>query len=501
MSAARLVLHPDFSIGPVDPNLFGSFVEHLSRCVYGGIYEPGHATATAEGFRGDVLELTRELNVPLVRYPGGNFVSAYNWKDGIGPREQRPRRLELAWRMVETNQFGLNEFIDWCRAASTEPFLAVNLGTGDGASAAQLVEYCNHPGGSYWSDLRIQHGWKEPHRVKFWCLGNEMDGEWQIGHKTATEYGRVAVEAARMMRGVDPTIKLVACGSSHTGMPTYLDWDHEILRHLYCVVDFISLHNYVGNRDGKLGKFFAASLRFDRQIRDIAALCDLVKSQQKGSKDIQLAFDEWNVWFHSNEQDTKVAPWQEAPPLIEDIYTLEDALVVGCYLITLLRHADRVKIACLAQLVNVIGAIFTKTGGGACRQTIFYPFRDASRHGRGEVLRTQLTSDRYDVEGVGAVDLLEVVPVLHRDKGELVLFAVNRDQKDELRLTVDLRAFSRGAFLEHTILDGPDLKARNTVEAPDQVQPRTAKSTPAFEDGVMEIALPPLSWNVIRLSV
>jgi alpha-N-arabinofuranosidase len=500
MSSANLILHPAFAVAQVDPNLFGSFVEHLGRCVYGGIYEPGHSTATAEGFRGDVLELTREIGVPLMRYPGGNFVSGYNWKDGIGPKEQRPRRLELAWRTVETNQFGLNEFIDWCRAAGTEPFLAVNLGTGDPASAAALVEYCNHPGGSYWSDLRIAHGWKEPHRVKFWCLGNEMDGEWQLGHKTATEYGRIAVETGRMMRGVDPEIKLVACGSSFPGMPTYIGWDREVLRHTYDVVDYISLHRYFDNTKNNLGEFLTASLLMDRQIREINAVCDVVKAERKGKKDILLAFDEWNVWFHSHDQDKKVAPWQEAPPLIEDVYTLEDALVVGCLLITLLRHADRVKMACLAQLVNVIGAIFTRTGGGACRQTIFYPYRDASRHGRGEVLRAQLTSDRYTATG-GEVDLLEIVPVLHREKGELVLFAVNRDQKEDLRLTADLRSFSKSTFLDHSILDGPDLKARNTVDAPETVQPRWSKIAPEVKDGVMEIALPPLSWNVVRISV
>lgn len=501
MPSAQLTLHPSFSVAQVDPRLFGSFLEHLGRCIYGGIYEPGHATSGSEGFRGDVLEMIREVDVPVVRYPGGNFVSGYNWKDGVGPKEARSPRLDLAWRSIESNQFGTNEFIDWCRAAGTAPLIAVNLGTGGPESAAQLVEYCNHPGGSYWSDLRISHGWKEPHSVKYWCLGNEMDGSWQIGHKTASEYGRIAAEAAKLMKLVDPAIELVACGSSGVHLSTYLEWDQEILNHLYEHVDYISLHNYLGNGVNKLGKYLADSLQIDQQIRDIISVCDLVKARKKGAKQINLSFDEWNVWYHSAEQDKKVVPWTKAPPLIEDHYTLEDALVVGCILITLLRHADRIKIACLAQLVNVIAPIFTQTGGGSFRQTTFYPYCDASRFGRGEVLQSNLTCDKYEVEERGQVDLLEMVPVLDRDKGELTFLAVNRHQTESLRLNVDLRAFRDSRFIEHTVLDGPDLKARNTFESPFAVQPRSVSDTATFRDGWLAIDFPPVSWNVVRFSI
>lgn len=500
MPTAQLSLHPDFSVSKVDPRLFGAFVEHMGRCVYGGIYEPGHPTSNKEGFRRDVLDLVKELDTPIVRYPGGNFVSGYNWQDGVGPKESRPRRLELAWRSIETNQFGTNEFIDWCRAAGTDPMFAVNLGTGTAETARQFIEYCNYPGGSYWSDLRISHGWKEPHKIKTWCLGNEMDGGWQIGHKTAEEYGRIALETAKVMRAVDPSIELVACGSSYPAMPTFPDWDVEVLTHLYGHVDYISLHQYFNNRENNLGKFLAQSRVIDQQIRDVIAVCDLVRARKRGRRDIQLAFDEWNVWYHSTETDNKREPWLEAPPLLEDIYTLEDALVIGCILITLLRHADRVKIACMAQLVNVIGPIFTQTGGGCYRQTIFYPFRDASKYGRGEVLRGELQCDTYEVADIGTVDWLEIVLVLQRENGALTFFAVNRHPAEPLTLRVDVRGFSRCEFIEHVVLDGDDPKARNTFAEPTKVQPHLCTGTTRLDNGFLEIRLPRLSWNVIRFS-
>jgi len=204
-------LHRDFAIGTTHPRLFGSFIEHLGRCIYGGIFEPGHPAADAKGFRQDVMKLVRELSPTVMRYPGGNFVSGYNWEDGVGPVEQRPARLDLAWFSTETNHFGTNEFMDWCKAANVEAMMAVNLGTRGGDAARNLVEYCNHAGGTYWSDLRKSHGWPQPHNVKFWCLGNEMDGPWQMEHKTATEYGRIAAEAAKMMKWVDPSLTSARC--------------------------------------------------------------------------------------------------------------------------------------------------------------------------------------------------------------------------------------------------------------------------------------------------
>lgn len=416
---AKITLHRGLKIGTVDPRLYGSFIEHLGRAVYGGIYEPGHSTSDEKGFRQDVLSLVQELNVPIVRYPGGNFVSGYNWEDGIGPQANRPRRLELAWRTIETNQFGLNEFISWCRKARSSPLIAINLGTRGVGAARSIVEYCNHPGGTYWSDLRHSHGYPEPHAVKTWCLGNEMDGPWQIGHKTADEYGRAACEAAKVMKWVDSSIELVACGSSGKGMPTFPAWEATVLEHTYDQVDYISLHSYYGNRRGDTRNFLAKSLDMDSFITSVVAVCDYVKAKQGSKKTIFLSFDEWNVWFHSNAADREIPAWSIAPPQLEDVYTFEDALLVGCMLITLLKHADRVKIACLAQLVNVIAPIMTETGGGVWRQTIFYPFSHVSRYGRGSVLNLLVDSPVYVDKEFDNVPCIEAVGTWNEETGSL----------------------------------------------------------------------------------
>ncbi|NLG83830.1 MAG: alpha-N-arabinofuranosidase [Firmicutes bacterium] len=499
MQEAKITLDRDFVIGEIDPRLYGSFLEHLGRAIYTGIYEPDHPTADELGFRRDVLELVRELGVSIVRYPGGNFVSGYNWEDGVGPRSERPRRLDLSWRTVETNEVGLNEFAAWAKKAGAEVMMAVNLGTRGPDAARSLVEYCNHPGGSYWSDLRRAHGVTEPHRIKVWCLGNEMDGPWQIGHKTAEEYGRLACETAKVMRWVDPSIELGVCGSSGEGMPTFPSWEVTVLEHTYEHVDYLSLHTYFGNRDGDLANFLAQSVGMDRFIRTAIAACDYVQAKKRGKKRINLSFDEWNVWYHSNEADRKIEPWSIAPPLLEDIYNLVDALVVGCMLITLLKHADRIKIACLAQLVNVIAPIMTVKGGPAWRQTIFYPFLHASRYARGTALATLVRAPLYDTKQFEAVPLLEAVATVEEERGELVIFAVNRSQEEALALEVELRGM-RAAYrpLEHLVLANDDPQAVNTAAEPYRVAPYLQEGA-KLEDDRLKVILPRLSWNTIRL--
>jgi alpha-N-arabinofuranosidase len=498
MKSAALTVDPAFRIGEIDPRLYGSFIEHLGRAVYDGIYEPRHPMADESGVRRDVLDLVRELGVPIVRYPGGNFVSGYNWEDGVGPRPDRPKRLDLAWRTLETNEFGTNEFCAWAKKAKAEVMLAVNLGTRGIEAARDLVEYCNHPRGTYWSDLRISHGVKAPHKIRTWCLGNEMDGPWQIGHKTAEEYGRLACETAKVMKCVDPSIELVACGSSGRGMDTFPAWEATVLEHTYEHVEYISLHTYCNNRADDIGKFLAQSVGMDDFIRTVIATCDHAKSRKRSAKTLMLSFDEWNVWYHSNEQDKKIEPWSVAPPLLEDIYTLEDALAVGCMLITLLKNADRVKMACLAQLVNVIAPIMTVKGGVAWRQTIFWPFFHASNFGRGVALRPVIQSPVYETKDFGGVPLLESVATLDQAAETLTLFAVNRDHQDALALSADLRSFAGYTVREHLILEHADAKARNTAAQPNNVVPH-AKGDAALRDGRLTASLPKLSWNVIRL--
>ena len=436
MKVAKMILDKAYTIGRIDPRMYGSFIEHLGRAVYGGIYEPTHPLADEQGFRRDVIDRVRELGVPVVRYPGSNFVSGFNWEDSVG--KDRPKRLDLAWFTTETNEVGMHEFCDWCKKANTSPMYSINLGTRGPEQARDVVEYANHPGGSKFSDLRIQNGKKDPLNIRLWCLGNEMDGPWQMGAKTAYEYGRIANESAKMMKWVDPSIELVACGSSSSEMPTFGSWEYEMLSECYDNIDYVSLHRYYGNPTNDTPGFLARSMDLDAFIKTVVSICDAVGGKKHSKKKLNLSFDEWNVWYHSNEADQKIPRWTEAPPLLEDIYNFEDALLVGSMLITLLRHADRVKIACMAQLVNVIAPIMTSPSG-AWAQTIYYPYQIASLCGRGTALQTLVRCDTYPSKTYGDAPILDAVAVAAEDKRQLTIFAVNKDLENESELTCDLR--------------------------------------------------------------
>ena len=497
MKKAKLILDKDFAIGKIDPRVYGSFIEHIGRAVYDGIYEPGHPMADEQGFRRDVIDYVKRLNVPVTRYPGGNFVSGFNWEDSIGPKNQRPHRLELAWFVTETNEFGLHEFCDWAKKANTEVMYAVNLGTRDSDAARSIVEYCNHPSGTTWSDLRIKNGAKDPFNIKLWCLGNEMDGPWQMNAKTAYEYGRVANESAKMMKWVDPSIELVACGSSSEGMKTFGSWEYEMLNECYNNVDYVSLHRYFNNRANDTQDFLATTLDLNDFIHTVASICDTVKGKLHSKKTLQLSLDEWNVWYHSdqaNEELIKRERWGKALPYNEDIYNFEDALHVGLTLITILNNADRVKIACLAQLVNVIAPIMTRPGGGVWAQSIYYPFMHTSQYGRGVSLRPVVDCERYDTSHHTDVPVIDCAATL-ADDGSVTVFAVNRNHDEDVIMDCDLRAFGEMEVTSHTVLRHDDMKAFNTEESPDTVVPYELKP----EKAISELRLPAASWNVIRL--
>jgi alpha-L-arabinofuranosidase len=496
MLSGKIVVDRDFVIAPLDRRIFGTFVEHMGRCVYGGIYEPGHATADAKGFRQDVLALTQELGATIVRYPGGNFLSGYNWEDGVGPKDQRPRRLDLAWGSTETNQFGTNEFITWCKAAGVEPMFAVNLGTRGPDEARHFIEYCNHPGGTQYSDLRRAHGFEKPHGVKFWCLGNEMDGPWQICQKTALEYGRVAQQTAKVMRWVDPGVALTACGSSNRSMPTYGHWEHDVLEQCFDQVDYISLHQYFRNDSNDIKTYFGVIKDLESFIREVAAIADAVAAKRRSAKRIMLSLDEWNVWYKAHAaSDLRKPGWPEAPELIEEIYNFEDALIVGGVLITLMNNADRVKAACLAQLVNVIGAIMTESGGPAWRQTIFHPFSQASQFGRGNVLRAKVETEGYAAGNYAHLDYL-LSSVLYDEKsGRATVFALNCSSDEEMELSVELRGLGIRKIVSASEMHHADLKATNTKTAPDTVKPRQHSGC-SFAGSTLQAKLRPLSWNV-----
>lgn len=497
MKKAELVVDKHFLVSEVDKRIYGSFIEHLGRAVYEGIYQPDSPFADEEGLRKDVLEMVRELQVPIVRYPGGNFVSGYHWEDSVGPKEQRPAKVDLAWGVIETNEFGLNEFTSWAKKADTEVMMAVNLGTRGPEDAKNVLEYCNLKGGTYYSDLRRKHGCEEPHNIKLWCMGNEMDGPWQMGHKTAAEYGRVAQETARLMKMLDPTIETVACGSSSLKMDTFGTWEETVLDACYEEMDYLSLHQYYGNYDNDTPDFLASNVGMDEFISSVVSICDCVKAKKRSKKKINLSFDEWNVWYHSNEADKKLEKWVKAPHQLEDIYNFEDALLVGSMLITMLRHADRVKVACLAQLVNVIAPIMT-SDTGAWKQTIFYPYMYTSRYGRGTVLHTVVKSPVYESKSYGEAPYLDAVLVMNEEEETLTVFAVNKSLEEDLELTCDLRQFSDYHMEEHVVLSHQDMKAVNTQENPDTVAP-FAGNTLKLEDGRLTGVLGKHSWNMIRL--
>ena len=484
---AKLTIDKDHQIGNIDRRIYGSFIEHLGRAVYGGIYEPTNNNADECGFRRDVLDMVRELNVPIVRYPGGNFVSGYNWEDGIGDKSKRPRKMELAWLSVETNEVGVDEFQEWAKRVGSEVMMAVNLGTRGPDEARNLIEYCNSDTDTYYANLRRKNGFEKPFGFKLWCLGNEMDGDWQICHKTAEEYGRVATEAAKVLKWVDPSIELVACGSSDPNMPTYGEWERTVLDHTYDYVDYLSLHCYYGNKAKNTPDFLARAEDMDKFIKNTAKICDEIKAKKNSDKTLMLSFDEWNVWYRTKDEEKTAQRWQIAPHLLEEKYTFEDALLVGCMLMTLQNNSDRVKVACLAQLVNVIAPIMTENDGGAWRQSIFYPYMYASLYGNGVALNTSCEVNSYKSSEGWDIPYLYTSSIYNSENDEIVVFAVNRSLDEKIELDIKLEGYE---LCSHIELYSSELDASNEM-GNERIKPEERKVSRG------EIALKEHSWNML----
>ena len=511
---AKVYLNARRKRASMDPRLMGAFLEHLGRAIYGGVYEPGSPLSDASGFRSDVLREMQELKCPIMRYPGGNFVSGYDWLHGVGPKNDRPTVLERAWNSIETNQFGTDEFIEWCRLVGTEPLLATNLGTGTPETSAALVEYCNVEKGTRWSDLRRAHGYERPHAVKTWCLGNEMDGWWQIGHLPAREYGRKARDAARQIRSVDPTTELIACGSSAPFMPTYLAWDRETLEECYPEVDGLSLHRYYGNTQEETGedssRFVALNLDMDMQIQETIAVCDYVRGLLKSPKRLWLSFDEWNVWYRARSGDHLNGRGEFAPPLLEEVYNLEDALLVGGLVNTLLRQSERVRIGCLAQIINVIAALVTSEDA-VLRQTIYYPYSWGIKYAKGDVLDVLVESETYPItRGYSAsysdarlartesAPYLDVAATLDPESGACSVLLLNRDLDRERDVELRLDGITPTRVVEAETITGADLKAVNTFEHPNNVAGQEFEAP--SPGSTMTLRLPARSYTAMRLA-
>lgn len=494
--AAHITVDKAYKIADVDNRLYGSFLEHVGRAIYTGIYEPGHPLADEDGFRTDVLQAVLALNVPITRYPGGNFVSGYNWKDGIGPRDRRPTRLELAARILETNEIGVDEFMKWAQKANTEAMMTVNLGTKGIDSARELVEYCNYPGGTQWSDMRIQNGVQDPYGIKVWCLGNEMDGPWQIGQKDAREYGNLAAQAGKAMKLVDPSIELVVCGSAATNLPTYPAFDAEVLERTYDYADYICLHAYYNNVPEDNLNFLARSASMDEYIRTMAGICDYVQAKRRSRKRVKLSFDEWNVWYHSYEKDKKIEHWTKAPAQSEEDYTMLDALVFGSCFLSLLNNCDRVRMACVAQLVNVLAPIIALPGGSCYCHTTYYPYQHVSLYGRGIAYQAAVSCPKFDCRDYEQVPYVDAAVVLSEDEEYLTVFAVNKDLDNPFALTLSLHGFEGYLPAEHIVMNGaPD--EGNSPGSPNAVIPRLHSGL-SMSEGVAEAVLPEGSWNVLR---
>jgi alpha-L-arabinofuranosidase len=493
---ASVVIDPESHRGEVDRRLFGSFVEHMGRCVYTGIYEPTHPSADERGFRSDVARLVQELGVSLVRYPGGNFVSGYDWTDGIGPCERRPRRLDLAWRAIETNQVGTDEFLAWASALGLEPMLAVNLGTAGVREAAALVEYCNIAGGTELSELRRTYGADRPHGVRLWCLGNEMDGPWQIGHKDAPAYATLAAETAKAMRLVDPGIELVACGSSFHEMPTFGSWESTVLELAGEHVDYLSMHAYYEERDGDTDSFLASGASMDAFVDGVVATIDAVAARRRTTRRIDISFDEWNVWYQSRFPGMDSFPLEVAGLRIEDDYSALDAVVVGDLMSSLLNHSDRVRIACLAQLVNVIAPIRTEPGGPAWRQSTFHVFSRVAALARGNGLVTRVTAPELATRRYGDVPSVAAAATHDPGRDVVAVFLTNR-APHATTVCVRHAEFARWTTVDAEHIAADDVGPLDRARASDV---RLAPLSASDDERSTTLSLPARSWTVLRAS-
>ncbi len=499
MLEAKVVCNKNFITGEIDPRLFGSFAEHMGRVIYSGIYEPQNCCSDEHGFRKDVLHTVKEMGVTAVRYPGGNFVSAYHWEDGVGPKECRPRRLELAWKSIETNEFGTNEFMQWARIAGVIPILTVNLGTRGIDEAVQYLEYCNFPEGTKYSELRKSHGIEQPYGVKLWCLGNEMDGHWQIGHKSAADYGKLAAETGKAMKAIDPEIELIACGSSLSSMPTCPQWDMEVLEQAYEVIDYLALHQYYGGQEKGTKDFLAQSLDMEEYIKTIRSAAQVVKQKKHSDKNMKFSVDEWGVWAASATTVVKEAEknaWQTAPSLSEQIYTMEDALLFAEMQMAIVRNADVIKIACQSLLTNVSACIMTEKGGGLWLQTIYYPFYYFANYAHGVVLETVVSCETYKSSQF-EVPYLDVLAVWNKEEQEIAVFLVNRSETESIKCEACFQDFELNDVKMAVALYAEDKKMTNQLDH-NAVVPRKNTSV-SIQGNRCTVEAAPLSFHVVRL--
>jgi alpha-N-arabinofuranosidase len=485
---ARIKIDIDRTIGEVHPHLFGNFAEHLGRMIYGGIYEEGSPLADTDGYRKDVIDVVKPLGVSILRWPGGNFASGYNWTDGIGPKEQRPARLELAWNDLESNRFGTDEFLRYAEKIGAEPYICLNLGLGTIDDARHWVEYTNEEKHTYWADLRRKNGRDAPYKVKYWGLGNEIDGPWQLGHKSAEEYALFALETAKAVRAVDRDIKLIASGSSNYGANAdWIGWNRTVLTTLRNQIDYISLHTYIGNQDNNLEKFLGRSQQIEHYIDVTAGLIKQAQSGQQNPRTIAIAYDEWNVWYRAHNAEK-----------LEEVYNFEDALAMGMFFNAFFRHADVVKMANLAQMVNVIAPIMTNKQG-LFLQTTYFPLAEFAKQRGNMSLDVWSTGPTYSIDRRPAIPYLDVSSTYDAKNHVLFVNVLNRNKDKSIAARVENEGMHIGASVDVWEMNHPDLKATHTFGDDKKVRPTTKTITAAVTGDAFTYTFPAHSLTILRV--
>ncbi|MBS1877489.1 MAG: alpha-N-arabinofuranosidase [Acidobacteria bacterium] len=492
---AHIKIDTDRTIGEVDPLIFGNFAEHLGRCIYGGLYEPGSPLADAEGYRKDVMEAIHGLGVTMLRWPGGNFASGYNWKDGIGPKKDRPVRPEGAWGSLEPNQFGTDEFLKYCERVGVTPYVCINAGLGTVEEARQWVEYTNESRDTYWAQQRRKNGRQEPYKVKYWGLGNEIDGPWQLGHKSAEDYVKFALEAAKAMRRADDSIKLIASGSSNFRPGSnWIQWNQTVLEGLKSEIDYISLHTYIGNSKNNLEQFLAASQDIDQRIAVVEGLIRAAQASMERPRPIYIAYDEWNVWYRARGE----SEFETGKTRLEEIYNFEDALAMGMFLNSFIRHANVVKMANLAQVVNVIAPIFTNEKG-LFLQPIYFPLAEYAKQRGNVAIDALIVSPTYRVGAREPIPYLDSSVTLDKKGGYLYVNVLNKSEKLDIAARIENITGTLGASIDVWQMDYPDLKATHTFGADKKVRPST--KTIVGSGNKLNYTFPKHSLTILRAKV
>ena len=497
MEKSWIVLDPAYTISEVDPRIFGGFLEHMGRAVYEGVYDPKSSHSDENGFRRDTMGALRKLKMTAMRYPGGNFASGYHWMDGIGPKDARPTVRELAWQSIEPNQFGTDEYLQMARMMDWTPMMTVNLGTGSPEEARNWVEYCNSPVGSRYSNLRAKYASETPYGVKLWCLGNEMDGPWQLGHVPADQYAILAQQAAKLMKDTDPSIETVACGSCTISLPTYMDWDRTVLEYMGSYADYISLHRYVGNPKGDTADYLAVTNSIDQQIEEMDAVCRFVQARSHSKKRHFLCFDEWNVWYRTHNPEDTNGRGKFAPPLIEEHYNLEDALVAAGFLNSFIRHADTVKIANIAQIVNVIAPILTR-GDEMLLQSIYYAFGMFASRRQGTSIQPVVSGPGYHSPSYGRVAYIDASAIL--GDGVLHTFLINRSLSETAEVEINPASARLEGVVSAEVISGGHPTLNNTYDHPNAVVSQALQSV-TIDSGKACVQLPPLSFAAVTFKV